>query len=187
MSELLTDKLIICSCEGVAEKVIVDLLLDNNKLCFDRYALIDGACTNIRSAKDIAANFLTRAYSQDIAVLRIIDKENDSFKIPAVYLRNRNVSVFSVVTKPEIEMLHIIAEGLADDFQRTERLNKNLRPSEFFQGYVTKHSRKKLKVKSSEYIQNFYSDIDRLIEAIKTYHQRTSQKSYDLSDLLAEI
>jgi hypothetical protein len=187
LKELLAEKLIICSCEGNAEKAIIDLLLENNKLCFNRTSLIDGTCTTIRSAKEIADNFLTRAYSQDIAILRILDKENDHFKIPAVYLKNRNVNIYNVVTKPEIEMLHIISENLTSDFQRAERHNKNLRPSAFFQGYITRHSRKNLQIKSTEYIKNFYSDIDKLINAIKIYHQQANQKHYDFSDLLAKF
>ena len=97
---------------------------------------------------------------------------------------NRNISIFSIVTKPEIEMLHIISEGLLNDFQRTKRRDKNLRPSEFFQGYVTKISPKSIKIKSSDYIEKFYHDIEKLINALKLYHQQANQTAYDLSDLL---
>lgn len=185
LSELLIGKLIICSCEGVAEQTIINLLMDNERLCFNRNNLVDGDCTRIRPAVEIAKNFLTRAYSQDIAILRILDKENDVFKIPKVYQINRNIKILSVVTKPEIEILHIIAEGLLNDFQRAKRRNKNLRPSEFFQGHVTKNFPKSTKIKSSDYVENFYSDIEKLVKAIKTYHQQVSQNAYDLSDLLA--
>lgn len=185
LSELLADKFIICSCEGIAEKVIIELLLDNQKLCFERSALVDEECTNLRSAKDIESNFLTRAYSKDIAILRILDKENERFKISPVYLKSRIVEVYEVVTKPEIEMIHIHAEGLFQEFQRALRANHNLRPSSFFQGYATKTFRRKSKVKTAEFITDLYScDIPKLIKAIELYHQNSKQDSFDLSNLL---
>lgn len=187
LSEILTGKFIICSCEGAAEHSIIDLLLDNGKVCFDRSALIDGECTEIRNAQTLAANFLTRDYSKDIVFLRILDRENEPFVLPYIYRKFHNYASIDVVTKPEIEILHIIAEGVLEDFQREQRLNKKLNASGFFQSYVNKKSRKRIKIKTAEFVKEFYeNDIEKLICAIKKYHQQANQMSYDLSDLLLE-
>lgn len=185
LNEVLANKFIICSCEGSAEKVIIDLLLDNGKLCFNRSALIDGECTMLRLPEQIALNFLNREYSKDIVILRIVDREKEKFALPKIYQLKRNVKYFDIVTHPEIEILHIIAEGLFEDFQNAKRRYKKTKPSEFFQDYATKHFRRKSSIKSAEFVCNFYSDnIPKLIDAIKFYHRQTNQSSYDLSDLL---
>ena len=186
LNKVLEDKFIICSCEGAAEKAIVDLLLDNGKLCFNRSALIDGECTRIRTGNKIGETFLTRAYNKNIIILRILDREKEKFSLPKVYVLNRNIEIISVVTKPEIEILHIIAEGLFEDFQRATKRQNDLHPSEFFQDYATKHFRRKTNIKTAEFVYNFYSNnIPKLIDTIKIYHRQTHQSSYDLSDLLS--
>lgn len=58
MQSTLSGKYIICSCEGSAEKTVIDLLLDNSKLCFTRDDLINRSCTTLHKAEDIARKFL---------------------------------------------------------------------------------------------------------------------------------
>ena len=82
-----------------------------------------------------AQEFLTQDYGRSIAILRIIDREKDKFVIPQIYKMNRNIAIFDIVTKPEIEILHIITEGLDKEYKRARNNQKsNLKPSSFCKG-----------------------------------------------------
>lgn len=186
LSNLLKDSYIICSCEGIAEKAIIDLLLDNNQLCFSREDLIHGECTTCRKGSDIAQEFLTQDYGRSIAILRIIDREKDKFVIPQIYKMNRNIAIFDIVTKPEIEILHIITEGLDKEYKRARNNQKsNLKPSSFCKGILPKKYPSIRSVKSEDCIQYLYGDdIFKLITTIEKYHSNVQHKTYCLYDLL---
>lgn len=180
LKDKLVNKYIICSCEGTAEESIIDLLLDNEKLCFKRSDLVDGECTRIRQGKKIASDFFGRAYGKDIAILRILDREQENFKLPKIYRIRSDISVFNIVTKPEIEILHIIAENLLDDFNSHRKHEKDLKPSEYCKAHFQKSN-----VKTKDFILQFYgNDIDKLLRAIASYRSRMQQQSYSLSDIL---
>ena len=173
----LVGKYIICACEGIAEESIIDLLLDNNKLCFERSDLVRGRCTRIRVGKKIASEFLNQEYGKNVVILRILDRENEHFNLPKIY---RRVPVINVVTKPEIEILHIIAEGIVDDFERQRKHQKQLKPSEYCQTYFPD-----LNVKSTDFITRLYANnLDKLVDAILSYRNKVKQESRYLSELL---
>lgn len=65
--------IIACICEGGAETVIMDILLDNNLLIFDREQLIDESVIPRTSVKDFERRYLRREYDKRILILRIID------------------------------------------------------------------------------------------------------------------
>lgn len=178
----LAGKYIICACEGNAEEAIIDLLLDYGMLCFGREDLIRSKCTQIRSGSDIAQEYLRQEFGRDIVILRILDRDKENFKLPRLY---KHISVISVVTRPEIEILHIRALGLESDFERCKRLKKDLQPSEFLQGYCSKQKNIRIKnVKSEEFAKALYADcIDKLLDAIRRYNG-DGQKAYCLRDLL---
>lgn len=54
-------KYIACICEGTAERVIIDLLLDNNKLIFSRESLIEREVLRCRSGKKFEEQYLRNA------------------------------------------------------------------------------------------------------------------------------
>ena len=181
LSEFLNDKYIICSCEGTAEEAIIDLLLDNSVLCFSRDTLVDNQITRLRKADKIAEEFLNREYQKDIAILRIIDRDKDKFKLPRIYTEHHRIEIFDVVTKPEIEILHIIDEDLLTNFIKARTHDKNLKPSEFCKSHFGKN------VKNKDFIEYFYaSDIEKLINAIKNYAKNDYSSKYSLNDLLSK-
>lgn len=173
---------IICSCEGNAEEAIIDLLLEHNKLCFNREDLVCGKCTQLRKGIDIAQEYLRQEFERGVAILRIQDREKDKFKLPRPYC---SIPVIDVVTKPEIEILHIIAENCEQDFEHCKRLKKNLKPSEYCKGYFSKQNTARIKiVKSKEFVESMYANnIDKLIDAIRRY-RGDKQEAYCLRDLL---
>lgn len=178
----LAGKYIICSCEGNAEEAIIDLLLAHDKLCFKREDLIRGKCTQLRKSTDIAQEYLRQEFERGIVILRIQDREKDKFKLPRHY---SSIPVIDVVTKPEIEILHIIAENCEKDFERCKRLKKDLKPSEYCKGYFSKQKNVRVKkVKSKEFVETLYADdINKLVAAIVRYHG-DRQEAYCLKDLL---
>lgn len=182
LSDNLGDKYIICSCEGVAEETILNLLLDNEKLCFKREDLVDKSVTRYRTADVIAKEFLNREYEREIVVLRIIDRAKDVFKFPRVYTVRRKIGIFDIVTKPEIEILHIISEGLLQKYEHEKKHDRNLKPSSFCKAFFGAD------VKTISFIENLYSDdINKLIKTIKYYSTHNSYAGYGLSDILIDF
>lgn len=55
--DFLADQYVICICEGTAEKVIMEILLDNDCLMFNRRNLVDRDVTRIRTAEKSKAVF----------------------------------------------------------------------------------------------------------------------------------
>lgn len=179
LSDNLRDKYIICSCEGTAEETIINLLLDNEELCFKREDLVDKSVTRYRTADEIAREFLNREYEREITILRIIDRANDIFKLPKVYTIRRKIEIFDIVTKPEIEILHIISKGLREKYEHEKSRNKQLKPSSFCKAFFRKD------IKTNSFVEELYSEnIDKLISAIKYYSTHNSHRGYNLNDLL---
>ena len=182
LNDFLFGKYILCVCEGIAEESIIDLLLDNDKLCFSRKDLINNQkCTRIRNGDRLASEFLNVEYKKDIVILRILDRENEKISLPKVYKHNKHISVVNIVTKPEIEFLHIIAENLENDFEHHKRHQKNLKPSEYCKSHFSQN------VKSQDFIFQLYSNnIDKLTDAILSYKRKVKllEPSHYLSELL---
>ena len=149
--------------------------------------MIRAKCTNYRKADDIAREFLTREYDREIVILRIIDNSNDNFVIPRIYRKHINIKSLDIVTKPEIEILHIISEGLEKEFEQEKKHTKSkLNPSSFCKGAFLKKYSSIRSVKSEDCIKCLYGDdICKLTVAIKKYHSSVHHKAYCLYDLLA--
>jgi hypothetical protein len=64
-------KYIACICEGTAEQVIINILLDNNKLIFDRKDLLEEDVLRSRSGQKFEQQYLRKGFDDKITVLRI--------------------------------------------------------------------------------------------------------------------
>ena len=53
-------KYVACICEGGAERAIIDLLLDNHMLVFDREQLLEEEVLRCRSAKEFEDKYLRK-------------------------------------------------------------------------------------------------------------------------------
>lgn len=69
------DGYVACICEGAAEKAIIDLLLDNDKLIFNRKQMIDRQVIPCRDGKSFEVRYLRKGFDQKITVYRILDKK----------------------------------------------------------------------------------------------------------------
>ncbi|WP_303815786.1 hypothetical protein [Acidaminococcus timonensis] len=173
LAEELRGKYILCICEGKAEEAIINLLLENDCLVFQKQDLLNGKCTTIRTAARIEEEFLRLQYKKEVAIVRILDRDKEKFTLSKLY-RDR-FPVYSICTKPEIEILHLIYEGKWHDYKKHK-----MKPSVFFHKLHPGES-----IKSEDFVESFYGSYENLIHAICEYHRITSYPAvYDLSDLL---
>lgn len=101
----LQNSYVLCICEGTAEEVILNRLLDENCLIFNRDQVIDKALTRIRQARKIESSFLNRDFAKEVVILRIIDSRREKFNLGKLY--RERFSVYDILTTPEIEMLMV--------------------------------------------------------------------------------
>lgn len=155
---ILEDSLVACICEGGAEKVIMNMLLDNDLLIFNRQQLIDEEVLKRISAKEFQKKYLHFAYDKKIIILRIIDSRSEKFPLSEIY--RCQVEVINVITAPEIEMLIIINENKYRKFC-TSGIQK---PSDYCKQVLNMNN-----VKSPTFIKEYFSNINELVESIREY------------------
>ena len=82
----------------------------------------------------------------------------------------------NVITAPETEMLIIHSEGAYERFKRSGK-----KPSEFCKADLRMHS-----VKSYDFVKDYFSNPQTLVNAIKEYRRTANipKGEYSLSDLL---
>lgn len=171
-------------CEGPNELGIMRILLENDKLFFGEDDLIG---LEPYHARQIASNGQVKTQlnmypGNDVLVMRIGDAQNETLKIPEDY-RKKIIKVEKYCTKPELEMLLIISEGLVAEF---EKIKSNVTPKEFAKQHI-RCGRKKYD--NSTQFYNYYYGLnpDALVEAIKEYKRIKGAHKKDelyLADLL---
>ena len=57
-------KYLACICEGGAERAILDLLLDNHKLIFERVYLIEEEVLKCRRGREFEEKYLKKGFSE---------------------------------------------------------------------------------------------------------------------------
>ena len=167
-------KYIACLCEGTAEEVIINILLDNDKLIFNRSQLIEETPLRCRDARTFETRYLRKGFSDQISIIRILDSRREKFNLSKAY--QHKIDVINVITDPEIEMLVILAEN-----KYTEYKSSRKKPSDFCtQDLQYRH------VKSRDFVQDYFQDADTLIAAIREYKRVSKIRNgeYALADLL---
>lgn len=172
-----SSSLIACICEGGAETAIMDILLNNDLLIFNREQMIEESVLPRTSVQKFEQRYLRMAYDQKIIILRVIDSRREEFKLSKAY--RCQVEVINVITAPEIEMLIITSMRKYDDFCRSG-VNK---PSDYCKNNLGIKN-----VKSYAFISKYFSNPDFLVESIKEYHRLHKQKPKEASlyDLIKE-
>ncbi len=167
---------IACICEGGAETAIMNTLLDNSLLTFDRSQLIDESVLPRVSVNDFQKRYLRQEFEQKIYILRVIDSRSEQFNIKEPYSCQVE-KVINVITAPEIEILLIVSEGKYDDFQRSN-ISK---PSDYCKN-LFKHKN----IKSQKFVSEYFENPDHLVGTIRRYHHLHKQKNNEASlyDLL---
>lgn len=105
-------------CEGPNELEIIRMLLEYDKLIFTEDDLLNLVPYHARQiGKSSAVKAALNLYHGDVHVLRIGDKLSDQLTIPKEY-KGQIKDAKKYCTKPELEMLLIISEGLDADFEK---------------------------------------------------------------------
>lgn len=167
-------KYVACICEGGAEQKIIELLLDANRLIFTYEDLLEGEVLRCRSADSFEKQHLRKGFTEKITVLRILDSRRENFNLSKAYVDK--IKVINVITAPEIEMLVIFHENKYTEFKRSGK-----KPSSYCKEDLGFSS-----VKSKEFIENYFSNIDELVAAIIEYKRvsNVQRNEVTLADLL---
>lgn len=167
-----------CICEGAAERVIVNKLLDEEKLIFRRDELLDKEILRCRSGREFEDKYLGKGFSKKITVYRILDSRREEFRLRKVY--KNKIDVINVITAPEIELLVIIGEKKYKEFLKYKN---TLKPSVFCKTIL-----KIPNVKDTSFVKKYFEDINFLIFVIKEYKRLSEVKKDEkcLADLLIE-
>lgn len=109
-----------------------------------------------------------------VHVLRILDSRREQFKLSKAY--EHKIDVINIITAPEIEMLVIFNEGKYAEYKRSGK-----KPSEFCKTNMNYSN-----VKSTEFVKNYFADVNALISSITEYRRVSNIPSgeYTLSNLL---
>ena len=176
---------ILLMCEGQNEEVILNLLLDNSALCFDRDDLIGRRPYPIRQLNHPMIKTELKHYGLPVKVYRVGDKQNDKLIIPKdlKYIVSSS-EIYKYCTKPELEMLLILNERLEKEY---EKVKSAYSPKVFAKRNIKYNGIKY--DQSSEFLKMYYGDsnIKSLINSIKRYKTYKRQHSKDelyLADLL---
>lgn len=152
-----TDRYVACICEGSAEKAIINLLLENDKLIFNKNQMIDRQIITCRDGKSFETKHLRKGFEHKIIVYRILDSRREKFKLSKPY--EEKVEVVNVITAPEIEMLIIFNENKYEDYKKSR-----LKPSAYCKSYLSYKN-----VKSYKFVEEYFEDVDKLIQCIREY------------------
>lgn len=173
-------------CEGPNEKAIIDILLQNDCLNFTEDDLLGLTSYHARQIKTSAqVRTELNIYPGEVIIYRVGDKQSDVLKIPAEY-KGKIVGVEKFCTKPELEMLLIIAEQLTGAY---EKVKSNVKPKDFAKMNI-KCGRKKYDNSTSFYIDYFGSNPELLVQCIKEYKKYNGSHGKDehyLAELLKEM
>lgn len=170
-------------CEGQNELEIINILLENNKLIYTMDDLVGLTAYHARQIdKSTMVQNNLNMYNGEVEVIRIGDGLTDKLRIPKKYA-NKIISVKKYCTKPELEILLILSEGLYDNFQKVKSSKK---PKDFAKENIS-IGRTKYKNQTKFYADYYGSNVDLLVEAIRKYKSLNKNKKDELylCDLLA--
>lgn len=166
----------IAACEGKSELRLILHLIERGIFFAKTEELIDDRPIHMRQLKDIAALINTLDIDEKIEVYRIGDTQKDDYDLSGFEARKDNITIYKVCTKPEIEILVIISEGLYKDFCKKHH-EHNISPKEYSRIYIKGYS-------SVEK----YIDSHDIVPAIKEYKRIKKHKEDELylADLIKD-
>lgn len=170
-------------CEGPNELEIVRILLENDALIFgedDLLGLTPYFARQIEKNKQVLTALMMYP-NNDVLVMRIGDTQRDALKIPKD-AKDKILCTEKYCTKPELEMLLIISEGLTNEFEKTK---STVSPKEFAKSHI-RCGRRKYNNDTRFYREYYGSDCDKLTSAIRKYKE--TRKNHQKGELyLADI
>lgn len=172
-------------CEGPNEKAVVDMLMDAGCMKFSEDDLVG---LTVYHARQLSAPIIRTAlsiYTGEFDVYRIGDTMTDKLLVPVDY-RGRIRRIRKFCTKPELEMLLIIAEGKEAEFEKVKAGRRKTQAKDFCKANVV-HNRRRYDNSTQFYRDYFGSDIETLVEVVEKYKRSHGAHKKDeeyLADLL---
>lgn len=158
---------ILIMCEGPNELAIVKLLLENNKFKFTHDDLVTLTPFHARQlTSSTAVKTALNIYKGEFTIYRIGDTLTDNLRIPTEYA-NRITVVEKYCTKPELEILLIISEGLDKEFNKVK---SHTSPKDFAKTHI-KCNKKRYNNSTAFYKDYYENNIEALASSIKSYKQ----------------
>ena len=68
-----------CICEGSAEEAIIDILVDNDLLIFNREEMLEECVIRCRSAKRFEERYLRKGFDEQMVNLSVLEKNQANF------------------------------------------------------------------------------------------------------------
>lgn len=170
-------------CEGPNEKVIIELLLNNNLLKFTKDDLIGLEIYHARQLVPYLISQLLTYNSSNFKIIRIGDKFTDNLKIPnsLKHILTKN-QIINCRTHPELEILLIINQN---KYNQYNKLKNKIRAKEFAKEYINFKDEKYNN--SSIFWFNYYNNnLKDLINDIKKSRNlgKNNKNEIYLADLL---
>lgn len=159
--------------EGKGERVVIDILLDNGCLIFNREDLLEEKVLATRNAKKFEDKHLTFKLTKPLHIYRIVDSNNDRFVIKR---KDVDLTIHDCLTKPEIEMLIIHDIGKYTQFK-----NQGLKASEFLKQNLRGYHKGE-----NYWLEYFESDVENLIRCLKLHDQSRPSGERTILSLIKE-
>lgn len=169
-------------CEGPNELEIIKILLRYGCLKVTPEDLLGLVPYHARQIKTSAVvQTALNIYPGEVAVLRIGDTLNEKLQIPEKY-QEKIVSVKKYCTKPELEMLLIISEGLTKEFEKVKSKEK----AKSFAKANIKLGRRAYKNDTDFYTEYYGENPQKLVDSILQYRRQKGSHDKD-EHYLAEL
>jgi len=117
----------VLACEGKSEVFLAKSLMAFGHLSLPGEIFLDGPIVMRQFGKYLPILSLV-PINEDIRVLRIGDTQRDIFSTKGLELREGHISIETYCTKPEVEILVIIREGL---YKQYAKVSREMTPKQF--------------------------------------------------------
>lgn len=118
---------ILLACEGQSEVYLINNLIERGYISFTEPLMLEEPY-HLRQLKEISPIINSLPIDEKIVVYRIGDTLKDEIDLSCFKLRQDNIKIYKVCTKPELEILIIINEGWYKEYQKE---SKEIGPKSF--------------------------------------------------------
>ena len=166
--------MIIIACEGKSELELINHLIKRGIFFAKPEQLLDDRPIHMRQLTDIEAIVNSLDIEEEIHVYRIGDTQRDKYDLSRFKERAKHIHIYKVCTKPEIEILVIIAENKFRDYCKVSH-ELNVGPKQYV----------KMTFKNYRSVEKYIEQHD-IVQAIKDYKKlkRHNEDELYLADLI---
>lgn len=155
-------------CEGANEESIVRWMDENKAMFLDsnNYSLEFCRCRSKKGKEKLARRIKEMDYDGEVGVIYICDSPKEEWKLPKKET-GKEISVFRVITKQEIEILLILSDPEAYKQWKNGKKNQ-MKASTFARKYF------KRDIKNGEEFKSIFSGFDEFVKTCFKYKKQCS-------------